>query len=124
LAVARYRDAVSAAPASAAAEHNLAGALGDAGRWREAETHIRQAFAKGGDAAESWLVLARALQMLKRYDEAEAAFKQALKRKRTLPDAHAELAQLRWMRSGDLKAAAADLDAAMSEALGDARLAL
>ena len=49
-AIAIYRTAVRQYPQSGAAEHNLAAALGDAGRAGEAETHIRRAFKKGLDA--------------------------------------------------------------------------
>lgn len=94
--------AVRAAPADGIAHHNLAAALGDAGRWREAEAHARHALSTGLDAAETWLVLARALTTLQRIEEAEAAFVQALHRRADLYDAHKEFAQLRWMQRGDL----------------------
>ncbi len=108
------RRIVALTPKSAVAEHNLAGALGTAGRWREAETHIRRAFAKGIDAPESWLVLARCAQSLSRFDEAEAAFVEAIRRRPTLCDAHKELAQLRWMRTADVHVALAELDKAIA----------
>jgi Flp pilus assembly protein TadD len=123
-AIALYRAAVAAAPASAAAEHNLAAVLGDAGRWQEAETHIRRAFAKGGTAAESWLVLARALQSRGAFDEAEASFLKTLQRRATVYDAHIDLAQLRWMRTGDSATALADIDRASLHHPGDKGLAL
>ena len=112
-AIAVHRRIVDLAPNSAVAEHNLAGALGGAGRWREAETHIRRAFAKGIDAPESWMVLARCAQSLARFDEAEQHFLEAIRRRPTLADAQQELAQLRWMRTGDAKFALAELDKAM-----------
>ncbi len=99
-------------PDSAVAQHNLAAALGDAGRHGECETHVRQAFALGGNAGETWLVLARTLVGLKRFTEAEQAFREAISRKFTLYDAHRELAQLHWMMSGDVGAALADLEVA------------
>jgi tetratricopeptide (TPR) repeat protein len=117
-AIALYRQAL-AVSGSAVAEHNLAGALGDAGRWREAEPHLRQSFAKGNDAPETWLVLARCLQGLGRLDESDAAFREALKRRPHYADAHRELAQLRWMRMGDFAAATSDLDAALRAAPRD-----
>ena len=40
-------------PNSSVAEHNLASALGDVGRAKDAEIHIRQAFTKGLNAPES-----------------------------------------------------------------------
>jgi tetratricopeptide (TPR) repeat protein len=122
-AISAYRQIVALAPKSGVAEHNLAGALGDAGRWREAERHIRQAFSKGIDAPESWLVLARCLQALGRFDEAEQTFRQALRRRPTFPEAHNDLAQLRWMRSGEVDDALAELDAVL-DAIPDTRLAV
>lgn len=123
-AIALYRQAVSAAPASAAAEHNLAAALGDAGRWAEAEAHINSAFTKGAAAAESWLVLARCLQSRSAFDEAEAAFLLALQRRSTLYEAHVDLAQLRWMRTGDASAAIAGVNRAIQDNPADLRLSL
>jgi tetratricopeptide (TPR) repeat protein len=123
-AIAVHRRIVALTPGSAVAEHNLAGILGTAGRWREAETHIRNAFAKGIDAPESWLVLARCAQSGARFDEAERAFLEAVRRRPTLVDAQKELAQLRWMRTGDVGAALGELDKALSSAPGEARLIL
>lgn len=121
-AIALYRQAIAAAPASAVAEHNLAAALGDLGRWREAAPHIRQAFLKGIDAPESWLVLARCQQSLGRFDDAERAFKEAICRRPSFSDAHNDLAQLSWMRTGDISAALANLEGAILAAPHDIRL--
>lgn len=123
-AIVLYRQIVAMRPTSGVAAHNLAAALGDAGRWHEAERHVRRAFSSGVDAPESWLVLARCLQGLARLDGAEEAFGQALRRKPSLYDAHKELAQLRWMRSGDIALALTDLDKAIAAAPADARLAV
>ncbi len=123
-AILRYGEAVAANPRSGVAEHNLAGALGDAGRWGEAEPHIRAAFAKGIDAPETWLVLARCEQALGRLDASETAFREALRRRPDLYEAQRELAQLRWMRSGDANAALEDLEKAIQAAPGDPRLSV
>lgn len=123
-ALALLKRATEQNPASGVAEHNLAAALGDAGRWREAEPHIRNAFSRGLDAGESWLVHARCLQALGRLDEAERAFAQAWQRRPQLYEARRDLAQLRWMRSGDIKAALADIEAALRSAPNDERLGL
>ena len=119
-----HRLAVAASAASAAAEHNLAAALGDAGRWAEAEVHVRRALAKGGEAAETWLVLGRCRQSQGAVDDAETAFVEALRRRATLYEAHIDLAQLRWMRTGDAAAALSDIDRAIATAPADARLTL
>src|ERR1700677_1989062 len=75
-AIAVYGRLVKAVPQSGVAEHNLASAFGDNHQFAESEAAARRAFAKGLDAPETWLVLARALQGLGRFDEAEAAFRQ------------------------------------------------
>ena len=113
-AIAVYRRALQVAPASAAAEHNLAGALGDAGRASEAETVVRRAFAKGLDAPQTWLVLARALQGQDRFDEAEAAYRQAISRQGADVGAQADLAQLVWMRTERAADACAAIDQAIA----------
>ena len=119
-----FRRAALAYPRSAVAEHNLAAALGDAHRREESEAAARRAFARGLDAPETWLVLARALQGQGRLDEAAAAFDEAVARRPGYADALAELAQLIWMRTGDLAVAAAPLDAAIRDRPVDAALRL
>lgn len=110
-------------PDSAVAEHNLAALLGDLGRFGDGEQAARRALAKGGRAPETWLVLARALQGQMRLDEAEAAFRQALRADPHFVDAHRDLAQLIWMRDGDAAAALAELNAALRAASGNLALA-
>ncbi len=117
-AAARYAEAVAANPKSGVAEHNLAGCLGDGGRWREAEVHIAAAFAKGLDAPETWLIKARCELALGRLDSAESAFREAIKRRPDMYDAHRELAQLIWMSTGDVGQATAHVDAALQRQPG------
>ena len=112
-AIAIYRRAVAVAPRSAVAEHNLAAALGDAELFAEAEAVARRAFAKGLDAPQTWTVLGRALQGQDRFDEAERAYRQAIARRSDDADAQAELAQLLWMRRGDVQEACVAIDAAI-----------
>jgi len=109
-----YAKAAAMYPKSAVAEHNLAGVLGDAGRVNEAETHIRRAFAKGLNAPESWLVLARALLAQGKLDEAHQAFAKTVELNPGMLDAHYELAQLIWMTTADSAAAIAPLNAMIS----------
>lgn len=123
-AVRRYGEAVAANPRSGVAEHNLAACLGDAGRWAEAEPHVAAALAKGLDAPETWLVKARCDQALGQVDKAEAAFREALQRRPIMYDALRELAQLYWMKTGNVAAMLAPLEAAMRQAPGDAYLAM
>lgn len=110
------RRAVAASPDSVVAAHNLAATLGDLSRFAEAEAAAARAQAKGLDAPETWLVRARALQGLGRLDEAEAAFEQAIARRPGDAAAHRDLAQLRWMRSGDVHHALARLEHALASA--------
>ncbi|MGA0607861.1 putative 2OG-Fe(II) oxygenase [Phenylobacterium sp. VNQ135] len=104
------REAVRRYPASAATWHNLASTLGDLGLYEEAEVTARRAMGLGLGAAETRLVLARALQQQHRFDEAEAAFREALAIRSDYQDAHTELAQLIWMRTRDRTAALAMLE--------------
>lgn len=89
-------------PGSAVAEHNLAAALGDCGRAEESEQAARRALAKGGRAPETWLVLGRALIGQGRLDEAEEAFCSALRLREDFLPGFRDLAQLVWMRDGDI----------------------
>lgn len=121
-AVGLFRQTVAAAPDSGVAEHNLASALGDAGLWEEAEVHTGRALKKGVDAPETWLVRGRALQALDKAEEAERAFREALKRRPAYADAHRDLAQQVWMRTGDRTKMLAMLDAALAKAPQDVAL--
>ncbi|HWA60455.1 MAG TPA: putative 2OG-Fe(II) oxygenase, partial [Caulobacteraceae bacterium] len=77
-----------------------------------AEAEARAAMRAGLDAPETWLLLGRTLEGQGRYDEAEAALREAVKRRPDYADAHDDLAQLVWRRTGDVAAATAALDAA------------
>jgi tetratricopeptide (TPR) repeat protein len=123
-AIGRYGEALAANPHSGVAEHNLAAALGDAGRWTAAEPHIRAAFTKGVDAPETWLMLARCEQALLHLDASEKAFREAIRRRPGMPDAHRELAQLIWMRTGNLSAALSDVEAGLRAAPANIMLAM
>lgn len=114
-AIALYAKAATEYPQSAAAEHNWAGALGDAGRASEAEKHIRRAFAKGIKAPESWLVLARALLAQGKLDEAHDAFIKCVGLNPGMLEAQYELAQLIWMTTADPDAAVRPLDSIIAD---------
>ena len=122
-ALAFNRRAVAATPNDRIVWYNLAATLGDLAQAEEAETAIRKAIALGLDAPEAWLVLGRALQSRSRYDEAEAAFVAAIARRDVFADAHRNLAQLRWMRSGDLEHALQPLKASLAR-VSDSQLIL
>ena len=102
--------AVSRFPGNKVAWHNLASTLGDLGQAEQAEAAARKAIGLGLTAPETRLVLARALQEQRRFDEAEQAFVAALDARPEYEEAHRELAQLVWMRTGDRRAALARLE--------------
>lgn len=114
-AIAVYDRAAKAFPDSGVAEHNLAATLGDAQRFAEAEAAALRAFDRGLDAAETWMVHARALQGQGDLDGAERSFGEALRRRPANADALADLSQLIWMRSEDARAACTPLDQAIRE---------
>lgn len=116
------REQAALAPRSVVAQHNLASLLGDTGRNAEAVEAARRALANGGDAPETWLVLARALSACSRHDEAVDAYGQAIERRPAYSDAVRELAQLIWMRGGTREAAAAPVLKALKGTPGDAEL--
>lgn len=115
-ALADYRLAARFNPASGVAAHNVASSLGDAGLDDEAALEAERAFGLGLDAPETWLVYGRALQGLRRFEEAERAFDKALARRPAYPDALRDLSQLIWMRTGDAAAALRPLDTALAAA--------
>ena len=98
---------------SPVAWHNLAATLADLGRGAEARAAIEKALTLGGDHAVSWAVYARSLLAVGALDAADTAYRQALHRAPDSVDLAVEYANLVWMRSGDLTAAQAVLDAAL-----------
>jgi len=122
LAAGRTREAVdlrrrmTAAKPSAASEHNLAALLGDLGHAAEAEAAARRAFAHGGDAPETWLVLARAVTGQGRHSEGEAAYREALRRRPLYVEALRELSQLIWMTTAERDAALEPIHGALRQA--------
>jgi tetratricopeptide (TPR) repeat protein len=96
-------------PDSAVAYHNLGAALGDMRQYAEAETAIRKAISLGVNGPATRVVLARALEGLGRIEEAIAAYREVLRQTPLSVDPNRELAQLIWMRTGDLAAASEHL---------------
>lgn len=113
---ARLRQQLRLTPDDRIAWHNLASAAGDLGHVVEAESAARRAMALGLEAPETRLVLARALQSQRRLDEAEKAFRDAIARRPAYVDAHRDLAQLVWMRTGQASLALARLERALRAA--------
>ena len=92
--------------------HNYAATLGDLGRAAEAVSACEAAFRRGLDAPQTWGVYARALQASGDLDRAEYAYRQGLLRPGAEVGVAAELANLIWMRRGDVEAAVSVLDTA------------
>lgn len=117
-----YRRVTERAPDDRIGWYNYAATLGDLGRASDCEAALGRAMALGLDRPEVDLVLARALTLLQRFDEAETRFEAVLAREPVNPAAHRDLAQLVWMRTGDVGRALARLDAALARAPGELAL--
>ena len=113
---AQLRTLLAAQPNDRVAWHNLAAAEGDLRRAAESEFAARRAIALGIAAPETRLVLARALQSQHKLDEAESMFKKAIALRPAYVEAHRDLAQLVWMRSGRADYALRKLEQALRDA--------
>ena len=122
--VARLRATLAVQPSDRVSWHNLAAAEGDLGHAPEAEEAARRAIALGIEAPETRLVLARALQSLRKLDDAENMFKKAITLRPAYADAHRDLAQLTWMRTGRTEDALKKLSRALRDHPADAELHL
>jgi tetratricopeptide (TPR) repeat protein len=107
-----WRERVRAEPGSSSAEYGLAATLYAIDREKEAEAACQRAIAKGMGGSEPWLFLGRLMSLQMRFEEAEAAYREAVGRDPLVADGLRELAQLVWMRTGDLDKARAVFDAA------------
>ena len=128
-AVAGYRSLVSAAPDYLAAAHGLALALNATAEHAEAERVAQQALGRGHASAALYNTYARSLiAQGSAFERAESALREAIRLDPRLTDAHNNLAQLIWMRTGELTQATAALDEALStypdEALWAAKAAI
>ncbi len=106
------RHAVRLAPDDGAAQFALAAICHRLGDEAGAEAATRRAIALGMDDIHSYQLLGRIFNKQGRFDEAESAWRNAVRRAPASPQAQRELAQLVWMRTGDLGQARAELDAA------------
>jgi len=121
-AVSLYRRIAAAAPANAAAAHALAMALNTAGQYEDGARVAQAALARGGGSAALYETFARSLIALGLREPAEAALRECLKLAPRLTEAHSNLAQLIWLRSGDLAQATAELDRALASHAHDPAL--
>jgi uncharacterized protein (TIGR02466 family) len=104
------RRAVERYPDNGVAWHNLAATLGDLGRGPDAVAAMDKAMALGTQGALSWGVMARARLACGDVEGAEAAYREAVQRAPGSEITANELADLVWMRTGDVEAAQVVLD--------------
>ncbi|RAK58793.1 hypothetical protein DJ021_02735 [Phenylobacterium hankyongense] len=94
---------------SGVAWHNLAATLGDLGRGAESRSAAERAFSLGLDAPQTWSLYARSLLAVGALDEAERAYRESVGREAG-GEVVIELANVVWMRRGDLAEALTVLD--------------
>ena len=114
-AMAFYRDLVARAPDNPVATHTLAVALNAAQQPAEAERVARQALLRNRPTAALHYTHAVSLLSLERLDEAELALRECVRLDPRRAEAHDRLAQLIWMRSGDIAEATAGLQSALEK---------
>lgn len=91
----------------------LAAVLSDTGHGQEAETLVRAEIARSGASPQASFVLGRSLLEQARFDEAEAEFRQVVHANPGHQTAQANLMEVVWMRTGDVREASRALDRAL-----------
>ena len=114
-AVAYYRSLVALAPDNQIAAHALAVALNGANQPEEAERVMRQTLSRTRPTAALLHTHARSLITLERFEQAEIALRECVKLEPRLAEAHNSLAQLIWMRTGNISEATRVLDQALEK---------
>ena len=114
-AVANYRRLVALAPDNAVATHTLAVALNAAQQPAEAERVARQALLHSRPTAALHYTHAQSLLGLERADEAELALRECIRLDPRRAEAHDRLAQMIWMRTGNIAEATGALQHALEK---------
>ncbi len=114
-AMAFYRQLVARAPDNAVATHTLAVALNAAQQPAEAERVAREALLRHRATAALHHTHALSLMSLERLDEAELALRECVRLDARRAEAHDRLAQLIWMRTGNIVEATGSLDEALEK---------
>lgn len=114
-AVATYRRLVALAPDNPIATYSLAIALNAANQPEEGERLMRQTLCRTRPTAALHYTHARSLITLERFDQAELAFGECVKMEPRHAEAHNSLAQLIWMRTGNIMEATRVLDQALEK---------
>ena len=112
-AVAIYRRLVALAPDNHIAAHTLAVALNAANQPEEGERLVRETLKRARPTAAMYYTHARSLIALERFDQAEQALRECVGLEPRLAEAHNNLAQIIWMRTGNIIEATRDLDQAL-----------
>src|SRR3990167_1236580 len=113
-AIAAFRAIVEIAPTNLAVMHNLAGALGDADRHKEAIDWAQRAINAGIQAPETWRVLGKALAGDERLEEAKQAFQRAIELRPNDAVVQKDYAQLIWMMTADRALALVKINSAIA----------
>jgi tetratricopeptide (TPR) repeat protein len=113
-AVAHYRRLVALAPDNLIATCTLAVALNAADQPEEGERVARQTLSRTRPSATLHYTHARSLISLERFDEAEQALRECVRLEPRRAEAHDRLAQLVWMRTGNMDEATRALDQALA----------
>ena len=101
-AVAHYRALVAGAPDDPVATHTLAVALNAAQQPAEAERVVRHTLLHSRPTAALHYTHARSLLTLERFEQAELALRECVRLAPHHAEAHDRLAQLIWMRTGNI----------------------
>ncbi|MGH8290591.1 MAG: tetratricopeptide repeat protein [Steroidobacteraceae bacterium] len=109
-AISMYGHLAAAAPENPAPAQALAIALNAAGRHAEAGQIAHRALARGFRTATLCLTYAKSLMAEGSNERAETALRDCLRLEPRQTEAHTSLAQLIWVRTGDLKQATEALD--------------
>ncbi len=115
LAAHAFQQAIDADPENGQAELGLAIALGQSGKPLSTKDAAHRAIEKGADSAGARYVLGRALLECSRLEEAEAEFRHALQMRQDDVQSHSALAELLWMRTGNVGLATSELDLALAK---------
>jgi tetratricopeptide (TPR) repeat protein len=114
-AVAHYRRLVARAPDNPVATHTLAVALNAAQQPADAERVVRQTLLRNPPTAALHYTHALSLLSLERFEEAELALRECVSLDPRRAETHDRLAQLIWMRTGDIVATTRALDQALEK---------
>jgi len=114
-AVANYRRLVARAPDNPVATHSLAVALNAAQQPEEAERVVRHALLRSRPTAALHYTHARSFLSLERFDQAELALRECVRLAPRHAEAQDRLAQLIWMRTGNIVEATGTLGQALEK---------